>query len=200
MSTKCPRCGNNYKSIGLHWSSCGYPNISDYQKQISIGCLMGDASIEGKGQANPRFTLSNTNSEYASFVNKKLQPFSSLNIYPNEKYKDTHLVRFTHPWLKNLLKWYQSGEKVFPDDIKLTPTILKHWYCCDGHFEKHHKRFTIGVENEKNNKQKLTNYFSNIDIDVSLSAGQIYATKSETTKILEYMGEPPTGFEYKWDK
>lgn len=199
--TLCPNCHNEYKNICRHWDACGYPNLSKKQQEILIGCLMGDATIgnrNGKRNRNPRFVLVNTNTDYADYVHDKLQPFANkFSVKTDEKYRAQARVTVTHPWLENLSKWYNSGQKVFPENLHVTPTILKHWYCCDGHMDRR-ERFTIAIENEKDNGQKISDYFDKIGFEIGTAGGQLYANPDVSKKIFEYMGSPPPGFGYKW--
>ena len=53
---ECPECGEKFKGIDTHWykSSCNYPPISQHQKEVIIGLLMGDDSRRG---CNARWTV-----------------------------------------------------------------------------------------------------------------------------------------------
>lgn len=201
MADKCPTCGEEFYVVGKHIHSCGYPKLSDKKKDILKGCLMGDASIDRRdGDNNARWTLYNTNHDYLKYVEDKLGVLASTRMKEDKEFlpqKTTYATGMTHPWLENLAGWYSTGEKVFPESIELTPTVLKHWYCCDGNTDVS-ERFCITVENEKNNKDKLINYFNERGFHIDKRANKIYANKELAKEIFNYMGSPPDGMSYKW--
>jgi hypothetical protein len=109
----------------------------------------------------------------------------------------------------NDFDWYKSGKKVWPKDIKLTPTVLKHWFVCDGSFNN---IISFTTSKEVENIDKIDMYFER----VGLPSPSNYYTKvqkyndnkyckisfnqSESEELFEYMGEPLPDFGYKWPK
>jgi hypothetical protein len=116
----------------------------------------------------------------------------------------------SHPHLENYEDWYKGGKKLFPKDLKLTPTVLKHWYCCDGSFNNNGHRFytEIHLSNERQNKNKIEKYFENISIpidrwrddrqDTGSYKTSIIFNKNKSKKLFNYMGNSLPGFGYKW--
>jgi len=79
-----------------------------------------------------------------------------------ENYSDSYRWRsMNHPELEEFAAWYSSGEKVWPADTDLTPTVLKHWYCCDGHWHNstHSNHIEIAMSNEIDSTNKIDNFF-----------------------------------------
>ena len=196
----CPNCDREWEAIGKHFRGCGYPDLSDKQKDIMIGCLMGDGTIDNRNieSKNPRFTLANTNEAYAYEVHKKLQPFANITKVERKR-RDIYNVRVVHPWVENLTDWYSTGEKVFPE-LSLNPTILKHWYCCDG-CKKMGKGgswcFHISMKNEVDRQENIRRMFNELGISISFYRYCLY-TRNGDYKPYQIMGEPPKGMEYKW--
>lgn len=116
----------------------------------------------------------------------------------------------THPDLNNL-DWYVSDEKIWPDDITLQPETLKHWYCGDGTWNNRgvNNYVQIAMSNEIENVEKVTTLFQNSGLPIPNNYSIVKRedgrrdctaqfTVSDSEKLWEYMGKPPSGFEYKW--
>jgi len=234
MTVTCPNCGNQYEQIGVHWSSgdvCYEPQLDDELFEILVGNLMGDGCID-KCDKNPNLLCVMVNKEYLEYLDETFGIFSTgvrlkstaedsakanreRGFRPNasaENYSDVYSFRTRNlSQLKELADWYSSGEKVFPENLELTPTILKHWYVCDGHYslkeESDRGNIVLAMNNERENKEKIENYFHGIDVEIGrwreYDAGDYIDCAAvfhadETEQIFEYMGEPLPGFQYKW--
>lgn len=230
---ECPECGQKYERISQHWrwNKDHIPDLTDKQYQVIVGSLMGDGSIS---ESNKNFTISMTSENYLHYINNlfpylcsgvKMQESAEKNARKNresgfdpeakeENYSDMYRATFRkHPKISKLCVWYSSGEKVWPEDIELTPTVLKHWYIGDGHYNNKSTsgRIEISLSNEKNNLEKVFKYFSNKNLPTpsNYSRGKrtkgrdgencyIYWTVKDSKKLFKYMGEPLPDFEYKW--
>jgi hypothetical protein len=193
---------------------------------------MGDGTIDDKfdEKRNPRFRLAITNKDYIEFVYSELsnlctrQPYIHRTAEQLSKNKNPltdstdpsnfstqyKIQTISHPHLENYEDWYKGGKKLFPKDLKLTPTVLKHWYCCDGSFNNNGHRFytEIHLSNERQNKNKIEKYFENISIpidrwrddrqDTGSYKTSIIFNKNKSKKLFNYMGNSLPGFGYKW--
>ena len=142
-----------------------------------VGILMGDGCIDGSGK-NPRLIITMTSPNYLEYVaenfdilggdvrlyttaeeNAKNSRYSGLN--PNadsDNYSDIYRwCSIKHPELEEFAEWYESGGKMWPENIKLTPTVLKHWYCGDGHWNNNGSAnyIAIAMLNEVDNLEKV---------------------------------------------
>jgi hypothetical protein len=232
MKNVCPKCGNEYKHIGQHWhfSPSHRPEITSKQHEIITGLLMGDGSCSVKGK-NPHIKIDSITEEYLREIETVFGPLSNgVNLHTTgdeqygmigdggfdgakkENFNDQY--RFStssHPEFKQYRDWYSSGKKVWPDNIELTPTVLKHWYCGDGSMKKSgtSRGFTISLANERKNRGKVSSYFTDVDLpepnrwrvserkDGSLKCDAEWNVK-ESKLLWDYIGKPPSGFEYKW--
>lgn len=201
--------------LGQHWarSSCDYPELTPYQKEVITGILMGDASVNF-GTKNPLIQISVIEEEYLVYLDSI---FGILSTGVSEENRDTssgntiyRLNTRTLPDIYEFSQWYSSGKKVWPEDIELTPTVLKHLYVCDGNLDTHGnaKRIRIGMSNERENKEKVESMFSSAGFTVDrwdererqiggFRCSAVF-NKNQTEKMLEYMGKPIPGFSYKW--
>jgi hypothetical protein len=225
----CEQCGNGYEQVGVHWAGpkdCSYPSLSENKKEILIGLLMGDGTIHKKSKKNQYIATMMISPNYLQYVDNELGWLSTgvsfhrsakENAETNRKsgfssnakeknYSDIYRHRTrTHPFITSLTDWYSSGKKVWPEDIELTPTVLKHWYCGDGHHDnKKSNRIIISMSNEVENTEKVSNYFQNVGLpkpnNYNIGNGFCNAcwTVEGSHKLWNYIGNPLPDFEYKW--
>jgi hypothetical protein len=229
VEVECPTCGEKYSKLGLHWfksSSCSFPDFSDEQYEIITGVVMGDGCVE-KRNKNPNLQCQMISREYLKYLDRKFGCFSrgvtlhrtseegyrmnkESGFSPNAVKKDySDLYRWrsrSHPNLQEFSDWYSTGKKVWPEDIELTPTVLKHWYCGDGHWDNSdsHNRIKISMNNESENKNKVGNIFQDVGLprpsNYNESQRNCLAvfTADQSHRLWEYMGDPLPDFEYKW--
>lgn len=234
MSDICGQCGKEYQRIASHWSrgSCDHPDFTQHQKEIVTGLLMGDGTIDhGRGK-NPRLQSQMISPDYLKYVDEQFGIFGKgvkLKITARESAKDARERGFStnakeenyhdvygwtsmaHPELQEFSDWYRTGKKVWPEDISLTPTVLKHWYCGDGSWDNNGKnnRIRISMANEIYNLEKVSQMFENAELPVPsnynisdrTSGGKICEaqfTVEKSRELWKYMGEPLPDFEYKW--
>jgi hypothetical protein len=210
--TLCENCGIRFNRITYHWNkndSCR-PSLSQKQRQIITGILMGDGSIIR--DKNPYMKIEMVSKNYLEYVSRELGVLTRGGI---EEYNDSnetyHLVLRNNKDLQEFANWYDTGKKVWPSDIELTPTVLKHWYVCDGSKNKGSvgsPRIIIYMSNEHKNTDKVDNYFESQclpkpstyvkrerESGISCSA---QFTVEDSEKLWDYMGGPLPDFEYKW--
>lgn len=231
----CPECKQSFDSsrgLGIHYyhNKEHRPTLTDKQNKIIIGLLMGDGSINKSG--TPRLAVTSINLDYLShleksfgglatstFLEKTAEECAKINrtsgFSPNassENYSDLYKFQTrASPEFSKYLSWYQSGTKVWPGNIELSPTVLKHWYAGDGNLDN--GRIRISLSNERGNEKKISKYFENVNLptpdrwgsnethyneNMKVSYRAIWS-KQNSKNLLEYMGSPPPGFEYKWN-
>lgn len=227
MSNICPNCGEEKTGLATHWNSkrCEHPHLSDKQKEIITGVLMSDGYLRNhQKQNNASIKVDSINKEYLTYLDKTFGALSTgeptcnrtaeeinkrkkIPRFENSTYQDLYRWRSRSlPELNKWESWYNSGEKVWPKDITLTPTVLKHLYAGDG--SKCNNNMRIYLSNERKNKTKVNKYFTDAGLpkprwnDYERCDGSICSLirwrVEESKEILEYMGEPISGHEYKW--
>lgn len=220
----CPECGQRFDNVGLHWrwNPEHRPSITNRQNQIITGVLMGDGTLY-RGNKTPYLRIKMITEEYLEYLsgifgvlttgvelektaNESAQSVLDSGFYETvniENYNNIYEMRVRcHPEFEEYESWYDSGEKVWPNNLELTPTVLKHWYCCDGTYVNNH--IEIGMSNEVDNINKVSNYFKRVGLpkpsNYNTSNGTCIAEFSVDNShyLLDYMGESLPGFEYKW--
>jgi len=223
MKTECPSCGSSFTNASNHWeqsSSCDFPEFTEKQKEIVTGVLMGDGSVSKPGR-NPQLIVAMINKEYLKHISSKLSPYGNKvklsrtaeqsakrmrerGFRPNakeENYSDVYRMNSrTTPELNEFLEWYESGNKKFPKDIKMTPTVLKHWFVCDGTYvtDGGKDRIEISAVNEEGRYDNIVSSLKHVGLNAKVSGNTIYFSNSETDSVFQYMGEPVPGFKRKW--
>jgi len=230
----CPDCGEEYVDLGNHWqhSPKHRPKLTQKQIDVVTGLLMGDGWISNNsknssifvemispnylqyldnlfGCLGNGFDLINTAAESAQHA--KDNGFSPRA--KTENYSDVYRWRTrSHPEFNSFNHWYSTGEKVWPEDIELTPTVLKHWYVGDGSYRTSNRSDCISISmcNEVNNESKITKYFVNSKLPTPCNYStydrghrknfSAQWTVEDSYKLWDYMGEPLPDFEYKWPK
>lgn len=236
MSKTCSQCGREYRQIGGHWSKnddCDYPDFTQRQIEILTGVLMGDGWVDSQsGGRKPIMRCKMITPDYLFYLNKEFgnmsNGFSLLltgeesakqardsGFQPNANasdYSDIYEWRtISHPKIKQFSVWYSSGEKIFPSDLKLTPTTLKNWYVCDGNWDNSGtcNRIQIGISNESERTETITKIFRKSNLPEPRynkwtkngnTHCKIEFTVEDSKTIWQYMGEPLPGFDYKWPK
>jgi len=223
----CPNCSKEFVNMGQHWKSqnCKYPTLSREQKDIIRGLIMSDAGIQKSENNNLRISLTepaflewlaekvgcicNTN-KYPKQTHTpeeaKQNTINSLgaeNVDPDSEYKAKYsLLTRSHPFLNEFDDWYVPEKRYPLDTLELTPTVAKMWYIGDGTLHKRKSggdRAGITCKNERDRLDEVADLIRDQGFDVYvMSRGAIRVTSSDTPAFLEWLGEAPPGFEYKW--
>ncbi len=76
------------------------------------------------------------------------------------------------------------------------------WYCSDGslHWRTDRPSAEARITNvtENDNLEKFKRMFSEAGFDVRISGKEVQFNIKQTKKLLNWMGNPPDGMEYKW--
>lgn len=223
---QCPECKRWFSKIGQHWgpNPSHLPTITEKQRQIIEGHLLGDGSYEVPlSNANNRFCLERfTTKPYMKWL-KRCFPYLSGKITRREtaaeqasrdyergyntdveNYKDNYALKFSyHPQLDFAVEWIEN--EGFVDDFSLTPLSLKVWYVCDGNLHYKNGRYeatTFKCTDKISNRQSLLDIFESLPFDATVTKERVRIGRSQAEAFFDYIGEPPTasqaGFAYKW--
>lgn len=200
---KCDNCNREFTYIGNHWGSsgeCGYPSISERQWEILTGFIMGDGCCQ-RQHSNPDIRTTMSNPEFLQWLDSEITPLSrGFELrYEHEDKKNLYVwSTLCHPEFERFRNWYATGRKRFPSNLTLTPLIAKVWYCCDGSLSNVGEvRFYS--ENEKDRSEFIKRLFTSQSFSPPMQSGKMFRFRvDESEKLLDWMGEPLPGFEYKW--
>lgn len=221
---ECPRCSGRYRHLVKHWnnSSCDRADPTTQQLRILAGLLMGDGTLLRDGRS-VGIGVEMTNREYLEWVDARLGIFSTgvelkhskqdqlqrARRSSLESVRESNSVRPTyllltrkHPTFDRFRRWYASGSKRYPLDRDLTPTVVRHWYCCDGTLSiaesAKRPRATIVCTNEADRAAEIMRLLADAGFDPHHRNGRFQFSTTETTRLLNWIGPAPPGFEYKW--
>jgi len=221
----CSVCGDEFINMGQHWKStqCEYPELSDKQEDMLRGMLMSDGTVQFGENNNLKITL--TEYEFLEWFSDELDCicpsryptvhrtseeakentvdyFGEEAVDMDSEYNEQYLLLTrSHPFLNEFDNWYVPEKRYPLDDLELTASMAKMWYCGDGSLHSHHsgERAEITCSNEQNRLDKVAYLIREQGFDVYLmSKGAIQITSGDTPRFLDWMGDPPPGFEYKW--
>lgn len=214
MSGLCPECDEEYDSLGTHfrYNESHRPSISGEQHEVVTGLLLGDGCLYGRrDNGNKPFLTVTLSPEQA--IDHLREIFGCLSRNKQEVYTDGRKYhRFetrSHPELETYLDWYQP-DKIWPEDVELTPTAMKWLYVSDGTYDTSdgHRRVMIACAKEGEHTDKIERIFEQSGNPISRTYHyerdgrkddyQLHFNASEAEQLFEYMGEPVPGFEYKW--
>jgi hypothetical protein len=203
----CHGCGGEYEKIRMHWgrSDCSYPSLTNRQRAIAEGLLLGDGYIPYEDRAALRLVLGNTKREFVAWVASEFDAFSASIREETEsgENQNTTLYRvgITHPEFADMReKWYPDGDKQFPESVTDSVMALRLWYAGDG---------TLCWDKSRNGMTSYAMIRSKIhpgDLLDELPQNPWYNEKNNivrwsssiTRDLFKSLGDPIPGFEYKW--
>jgi hypothetical protein len=216
----CHSCGNDYAQIALHWNGkeCDWPEFTDKQMELMRGLLLGDADIK-EGTNGSIFRLRMTNKRFLEWISSELSPLSrGVFLSENSRKQKESALRggldgvsdssnfnnlyglrtVTHPQVDELLDWYSTGKKRYPDNM--TTEMLRMWYVTDGNIHPYGIRITCNAQlDSRHNIKELLKSVDYIN-SVSFNDDGTITISSKDSKVFWSKTEAPPGFEYKWPK
>lgn len=236
MVDYCWKCGEGFEKITTHWSTnsfCSHPKFTTKQKKILEGLLMSDGCIHRPNDGNPAFVcnMQEESIDYLKYLDEVFGCLSrgvrlsstgednAANLMENgyrenvnpENYSDIYRFEtISHPGLKYLAEWYQTGKKIWPcDDIDISPILLKHLYVGDGCRKSigGHEHAEISMKNEVDRQEKVCKMFERAGFsdfwfetgDYGYGEEMKLVFSSESSKeFWDYISPTLPSFEYKW--
>jgi hypothetical protein len=219
---QCPTCGRVCQRLSRHWfeTECSSPPLTQYQREIITGLVMGDATATRNGTAT-RITIATVTENFLEWVSDQLGIFSSgvrpgataeyslqrarkhesQLISDDPEYQDQYVLQTItsevfDPWSE----WYGDNGKRFPDDLTLTPTIAAMWYVCDGGLYSTDKTPVpvITAANEADRPGFLRSLFEDVGFDVSVNRDAIRVPAAQAHDFLDWIDDAPPDFAYKY--
>ena len=78
---------------------------------------------------------------------------------------------------------------------------MKFWYVSDGYLDVGRwgrPRVEIKARNESDRSDFLVSLFREVGFDPTFKRDELRFDRDDTAVLVEWMGDPPAGFEYKW--
>lgn len=136
--------------------------LSEPQREILIGSILGDAYITKSGKI--RFEQSAKHKEYLFWLKNILDSVSYAGAprHISRYYKkyETYYVSFRFSSRQYFKEWrsyfYPQDKKIFPSDLDLTPLMLAVWYMDDGCWTG--SKALLSIEGFDNQSQQFIQY------------------------------------------
>lgn len=141
------------------------------QNELIVGKLLGDGSLEDRGNANSRLQIRHSiqQREYVDWCYEQLKEFSCSNP---KKHKESYYFRTKSlPIFSHLRKiWYKNKRKILPTNLKLSPFSLAIWYMDDGYYDRVRK--SVWLCTHCFNEQEL-DFLQNLFQEMKIKTGKI---------------------------
>lgn len=178
--------------------------LTERDEQLITGKLMGDGWVqrrEHSDNSKPCVGVRNSNPFYVKWFRRQLSiDCGRVSCDGKGRYQfyTTSLEE-----LNKFADWYSSGKKRYPDNLELTPELVRIWYCDDGTLQFSGAN-TVSIrlcsDKEKDRIEWLQSLFQDEGFYPSVQTrGRLYFGVDEVEPLLDWMGGPPEGMEYKWD-
>lgn len=207
-------------------SSCDHPPFTQRQRELLKGLVMGDGCVSPSSWdgGDARMNVMSTNERWLRWLRAQFGVFATdvhvaqsgerigerareHSEFDNSggawEYSNIYRVDIrSHPHLTMMReRWYSDGDVQYPDDLMLTPVAAKAWYCSDGGLswsDDTHAFAAFGTHNESHRPEYLCDLFQEHGFLPNWSEPLLRFSLADTAAILEWMGDAPAGFEYKW--
>lgn len=227
--TICPTCDGEYSSIASHWSKsdCFYPKITNRQREIIKGLLVGDGSLDIRDNKNSRVRVTSINGEFLGWLSDEFGIFSnSIHIKRTKEQSMDKIEKFhgengnienyhtiyrfqttSLPELKEFEHWYPDRQSTLPQYTVLTPMMAKIWYVSDGSVSWADGNYgCVRFHTRTQDLQQMKDMFESCGFggrtyDASSNDGSstLVLKKEDSRRFLEWIGESISGFEYKFE-
>jgi len=190
--------------------------------EILDGLILGDACLERRKKThNARYHHECVHYTYMNYIKQVINQtdtFIVSDFYPKERPTLPNSTYTVCSYVHEILteqeeRWYTNRIKHIPEDIRLTPNVLKHWYIGDGwlSWNTSNKRYKEGW-NPIHGICFATEGFSFEDTDILLDKmkalgfpcgrgkdNNMSLRGSLVKDFLSYIGTPTCDcYDYKW--
>jgi len=165
-------------------------SLSKVQKQVVLGCILGDGYMRKKSNAHLQITHSYKQKDYVDWKYEILKDF----VLTKPKKYEGNLGRVGYRFFTRSLpeftsfynKFYKNKIKIIPKNLSLTPLSLAVWYMDDGC--KSYKSCYLNTQQfDKESQLNLMNSLNKIGLESRLNKDKIYQRIRITTESTKKM-------------
>lgn len=207
-------------SESVHLARANHCKLSQEAIEWISGELLGDACLTTtakKGDLPSKnlsvlFRYGSKHEEYINYISRMLKSFGIKQSGKIRRYIDRrrgniayHYNSLSYTELVSIYnKWYPDGKKVIPEDLKLTPLILRQHYIGDGSLI--HQKVTIFIVLSTcgfliNDVNKMIKKINELGLKATRqpSMNTILISSYSVKDFLNYIGKCPVDcYRYKW--
>ncbi len=192
----CQQCDTEYQSLSQHWSlnqSCEYRSLSDHQREIIRGMLLGDGSLDANEHAYLR-----CGSKRQPHLEWLADELGWLSRGVTRESDDTYRLRtMGHPNLGRYWTW-MSGPST---GYSLTPTAARVWHACDGALSfggsSDVPRIAFAATSDAK-RDAIAQLLAQRGFQPQIWDRRVALPRAKTKPWLNWIGDPSPGSEYKW--
>lgn len=192
----CRQCGTEFQSLSQHWSRsqvCDYRTVSDHQREIVRGLLLGDGSLDSNKHAYLR--CGSKRQRHLKWLAEELGWLSRGVTHDSS---DTYRLRtMGHPYLGRYWTWMEAPSTGY----SLTPPAARVWYACDGTISfggaSDVPQITFAATGDAK-REAITQLLAQRGFEPMVWDRRVALPRAKTKSWLEWLGEPSPGSEYKW--
>jgi len=209
------------RKLGIVFQSVdNTPKYIDYLPMLEIleGELLGDGCVNPSSKSSARFRYNTSSKEYSAWL-KELMISKGMEFGPDYEYNgcvESKSMSY-RSFIPLYNKWYVNKIKIIPEDFKLTPVNLMHWYIGDGYLKRIQHRGMLSKYKypclatmcfDKRSIQVLFREFEKIGIlfkEYSVGGGKCLIIKriDDIPKFFDYIQTLPSEltdvYGYKWN-
>ncbi len=207
---------NNIKKRVGSWLVNGKIALTETQKEVVAGALLGDGHLTKQKAGNSQFTYTSKSKQHVLYVgnylsnhitNEGVKQYSYNDKRTNKVYKRYFFrtqLNTTFTEMREL--WYPEEIKIIPKDLILTPLVCLIWYIGDGGILNGKYSQNIKLSTHSFSFEDLTNIilpqmeqFESSLVNVEKDSYYVYIPRRKIVQFLNYIGNCPfSDYEYKW--
>ncbi len=217
----CPTCEGEYQRLATHWTgSCDPPPLSQSQRELVAGLLLGDGFVGGSGE-NKHFQLSTRWRPFARWAFDELD-WLSMKVVRRDFLDEHHpppaqryIVRtHAHSDLLAFREWYPDDHnetarriqhpapEVLPSG-RLTPRMGRAWHATAGSLAWSNPKYATTRQasfsaRDDDRAARVTALLESVGLEPTRVEKRVQLPPKQTTAWLDWIGDPIPGVEYKW--
>jgi hypothetical protein len=180
------------------------------QSRILDGLLIGDAYVPAN-QNLFYFGQARRSREYVEYVARQLGiPVERVldrarkpDARTGQVYECSELRTLSHPVFAHLReRWYRDETKVVPNDLRVSPELLLHWFLCDGCGSLNRNSAQLMLCTDcftAEEVERLRGLLAQVGVESRVTGHRLRVRQKSVVLFYEYIGVCPVKcMAYKW--
>lgn len=192
----CSQCTRQFQTLARHWSEnqqCEFRSLSDHQREIVRGLLLGDGSLESNDLTYLR--CGSKRRAHAEWLAEELGWLArGVTVDAGDTYR---LRTMSHPNLGRYWTWTEAPSTGY----SLTPTAARVWYACDGTISfagaSDVPQITFAASSDAK-REAVAQLLSQRGFEPLTWDRRVALPREQTKPWLNWIDDPAPGSEYKW--
>lgn len=192
------------EGVNLTLSDKDSIKLSKENEEILIGNMIGDGCLRKRSnETRTRYSHVDKNFEYLEWLKNCFEKdnltFSDIYVLKESGCFALHSHTF-EIFNKYREMFYPYKKRIVPEEIQLTPIVLRQWYISDGSIATHGGRYISKEIKDPSILLDQLHIIFGSGVKYHDSNGKFYFPKNCVLDFLEYIGESPVEcYKYKWE-